>query len=657
MAMNNTHKRHKGFGLIEILVTLGILSIGILGVATLHGVITRQSQDNKARAEAISIAQSRIEEMRNYTNSANSQILFDALFPDTAGFANSATVNGINAVFTRTESITSAARTKPLAVRVAWTDPEGNASNVTLNSELSYIAPRSIGDTALGAALALVNAPTGRARLGEGQLPEGAVTTPNNDGTSLFTDGGTDLMLVSDDQIVLTLAMACQTEDGECIDFVKIKGTIYIDNGSQNNLKPGEVFVVASDAAFCARYYHDAQGTLVKVTANTTTARTTPSGNYKYFHYTCYIGGGWHGNVGIILAGGSKQSDKICVGDPVTENAWELPVIASRRVYRGMLFKHDLGNTPGLKEEYTDTVGNTQVRYYSQGIGDSVQLPAPDSEDNGHDFVIGSAQASATAGSNCITEGIMMRNDSDANNDGTKGDLFAGNPADFICLNDGLLDNYDTDKFGHALTCPYNPAVPPSTRYLISGAIYVTAPQDSVNDLLMNSLNAMTSDGPGNCTVTPWAYSGTQYAVSYACDIYIWGTGWNGYLQAIYDYSAISCTPNRITKTNVTGNNSSGNNFTNCSLGSYAVFRGVVTAGGNRRLTAVSITGGGSCTLATDGLSYQCISHNLSPGTYTGTLTFTPSGGEACGSPATKTNVAAGFHAHNVTIANNAGQC
>ena len=46
-------KLAKGFGVIEILVTLGVLTVGILGVTKLHSVITQQSLENKARNEPL----------------------------------------------------------------------------------------------------------------------------------------------------------------------------------------------------------------------------------------------------------------------------------------------------------------------------------------------------------------------------------------------------------------------------------------------------------------------------------------------------------------------------------------------------------------------------------------------------------------------------
>jgi Tfp pilus assembly protein PilV len=658
--LSSSRRRTKGFGLIEILITLGVLSIGILGVTVLNSVITKQSADNRARAEALAIAQSRIEEMRNYTDTVKSLAEFNTLFANTTGFGNSTSITGVATTFTRTESITASGLFKLVAVNVAWADLEGITQNAQLNTRLAYTAPRSIGDTALQASAAIVDAPTGRARLGEGSLPENANTTDNGDGTSLYQDGGTDLMLVADDQIVLTLSQACQTEDGSCIDFVKIKGRIWIDQISRSNLSPANVFIVASDAAFCARHY-TVNGTTTKVTSATTNTVLTSSGNYKYFDYTCYIGGGWHGNIGVLLAGGLGNADKICVGDPVSVDAWAAPVIASRRVYRGMLYRPDANSTTYIAgvnspvQSYTAASGDVLPRFYSQGIGDSVELPVPNSGQKTHDFVIGSFQQGLTAGSNCISQGVMVR--ADATISGQAGALFAGLPNDFICLNGGYLDNYDTSIYGNASSCPYNPADPPSIRHLVSGSISVQAVSNAANLTLMAGVYAVTSDGPGNCLTGTFSHNGTHYVANYQCDVYDWGNGWNGYIEAKYDSSAMRCNPNRLSFT--TSADTNNRNFTSCSPGTYAVISGTVSASGNRRLLTATLSGG-SCTVDTNGLSYECISPEFAT-TWSGDIVFTRNSGTICTLPVrgtlNLTNLATGFHTRNLTIANNNSGC
>lgn len=649
--------RSRGFGLVEILVTIGVLAVGIMGVATFHTVVTKQSQDNKLHSEALGIAQSRLEEMRNYTDSASTLAQFNALYPDTAGYANAASVTGVSTTFSRTESIATSGERKIIGVRVSWTDAEGDAQSVQLSTQLGFVSPRSFGDVANSASDPLIDAPTGRARLGEGTLPEGATTTSNGDGTSLYQDGGEDLMLVFDEQIVLTLAQACQTEDGTCIDFVKIKGRIYIDKGSQNQLKPGQVYVVASDAAFCARYY-TASGVTHTITRDTLSTVSTANGNYEYFDYTCYLGGGWHGNVGILLAGGLSQSDKICIGDPVSINAWEAPIIASRRAYRGMLYKYDASNASG-KEEMSDGEGGTMIKYYSQGIADSTVLPVPDTTQVSHDFVVGSMPVSVTDGASCETQGIMTRTDSNVN--GELGDRFAGMPTDFVCLNAGYLDNYDTDLFGHSTTCPYDPSDPPATSHVMSGSIAVTAPDTDVNDALVGGITALTSDGPGNCLVGTFVYSGSNYLANYECDVFDWGNGWNGYLEVVYDASSMACTPNRLYFNDITGDNG-GNDFGSCSPGDFAVISGTVTSPNpsNTYLTSATLSDGGACTLGVDGLSYSCLTLEFPDVTWTGTITFGISRGVLCAAPSNVLSfnaVSPGYITRNLTMANNSNNC
>ena len=576
-----------------------MLTVGVLGVATLQNVITGQSQNNKTHAEALSIAQSRIEAMRNYTNSAATQGQFDTLYAATVGFANTTTITGVTAVFSRTESISANGSTKDLVVNVAWTNADGDNEDVRLATKLSFVAPRSLGDTALAASPSLVDAPTGRARLGEGTAPADAVLISNGDGTSIFNSGTESKLVAADSQIVLTLAQACQTDGGNCIAFVKIRGRVYIDKTSQRQLTPGEVYIAASDAAYCARYYTTAQGITNVVTPTTTSTVSTTRGDYTYFDYTCYLGGGWHGNIGVILAGGLKSNDRLCIGDPVSVNAWEAPIIASRRAYRGMLYKHDLTNTtPGLtfNKQLLPGAGTRQVRYYTQGIKDSITL-------TGHNFVVGSMSSNDSA--DCKMQGnrtsIMTQTDATISN--VAGALFRNMPVDFICLNDGNVDDYDTALFGHGPTCPYDPSDPPSLRHIVSGAISVSATQDLTNSALMASFSAFTSDGPGNCLTSPFSYSSGSYRATYQCDVFDWGNGWSGYTQVTYN-PTISCLINKKTYTAVTADRTNENYA--CSLPTR------LRVSGNIRISA-PLSAGNTALMAQNSIATPAGSSNCSP--------------------------------------------
>ena len=684
--------RHKnsGFGLIEILVTLGILSVGILGVTSLHGVIARQSSDNKARSEAMSIAQSRIEDMRNYTNAAGSVTGFNTLYSDTTGFGNSASITGVSTDFTRTESIATSGTKKLVAVRVAWLDPTEVTQTVTLNTEFSFVSPRKVGDSALEASEEKVDSPTGRARLGDGtvtdeQLADGD-TQDNNDGTKELIEG-TDRLLAVGNDVVLTLVEACQTEGGTCADFVRINGRIYVDR-DELSVDMGAVHVIASDAAFCARHYipsggdEDDRTPVTNVMTTTVTTSGNSSGEYEYFDYTCYLGGGWHGNVGLLISGNVNWDG--CVGDPTTANAWAQPIRASRRVYRGMLYKIDLSED----DDKEKVEGTALVQYYSQGVGDSVELPVPDSGDATHDFVITGAFNSSELGdpNPCLNLGPMTRADSNLN--GTVGDRFAGIPDDFYCLNDGYANTLSTldtvppefgvenhDSYGN--TCPYNPADPPASLHHITGSVTMSAPVTVDNDVLAAGIGAFTSDGPGTCVmgaVVP-DVGNAEYTRTYDCVVYDWATtindvevlnGWTGYIEVDYDQSSMSCDPNRINFTDQT-TNSADNDFTNCSPGSFIYFTGtVISRPNNRELQSLSISDG-SCTLAGDGLSFSCLTSEFLEGvsTWTGSLSMTSDANVVCtgtGAGANPgvfayVNEPSGFVDLQITLSNNTGSC
>ena len=63
----NRMKRQKGFSLTEALIAFVIVGIGLLSVATFQSSLFRQSAYNKARTEALALAQQKIEQLKHYT--------------------------------------------------------------------------------------------------------------------------------------------------------------------------------------------------------------------------------------------------------------------------------------------------------------------------------------------------------------------------------------------------------------------------------------------------------------------------------------------------------------------------------------------------------------------------------------------------------------
>ncbi|TGN38448.1 type IV pilus modification protein PilV [Marinobacter confluentis] len=69
--------RHKGFGLIEILVALLILAIGLLGMASLQTTSLQQTTGSQARTQAIFLAEDIVERIRANRPNRTSYVLTD----------------------------------------------------------------------------------------------------------------------------------------------------------------------------------------------------------------------------------------------------------------------------------------------------------------------------------------------------------------------------------------------------------------------------------------------------------------------------------------------------------------------------------------------------------------------------------------------------
>ena len=525
----NTRSKDKqaGFSLTEALVAFAVVTGGLLAVASFQAGLFNSSAYNKARTEALSLAQQKIEEFKSYSDADKDNYVDDngdgAM--DADGAYADATITGNNANFTRSWDVATTDEGKRIGVTVSWVDSANVTQSVSLASSISYISPRSGADQIVELKDPLLDSPTGRAERADGYLSDypsediSLVGTPGNEGLSTY-QYEQDLFLVdAQDKVLLRLRDACLSDSG-CTDFVRISGTVYMDmqnltqSGINEPLQATDILVLPSDSGHCQRWVDD--GSL-------SSPPTTANGNYQYFNYTCFFGGGWHGNIGFVTTLGLTQNDKVCQGDPVSMNSWELPVIALRRSFRGML----------------NQVSGGDVKYYSHGIADATTL-------NGQDFVFTYLPADRTTGDNCFGSNAPM-----TRTDSAGGKLFEAMPTDFVCLNDDdngdrvpdYLDSYNTTLFNADTYCPYDPTDPPVFSHHIVGEISVL----DAGSPDLSSFEVMTSDGPNNCQiVTEFAATGSGYSAKYACTVYDWGSGWTGSIQVQPNNTEIYCPSNTV---------------------------------------------------------------------------------------------------------------
>jgi Tfp pilus assembly protein PilV len=634
MNIGNKMKTQKGTSLLEVMLTLAVVGFGILGILYLQGDLSSGSAANKQKAEAIKLAEGKIEDIRNYyryANDGSSTTAFSGIMqtnynngyteadacadapgegeqsiPATLTKLRSDTFQGENACYRITSALGYAATENTIDgyVIASWTDRRNQLQEVKASTSITFNPAQLVASTILpGESTEAIVPAKGIALLGEGELGDYNITgTPvlNEDGTTYtaITDDG-DVLLVegADDESTVLLMIPADTcvQFGVNCSFVTINGRIYIDTDSQNQLDPSEVSIRSSDTTYCVKYNENRTGT------------PPDSPDYIYFDYTCYASFGWHGNVGIVLLGGNKQTDKFCMGDPTSTgepDEWNPPVIAARRIYRGMYYAGCdpvADDDPILSNEISCSASSFPVvdpnnpppasvytkngipLYWSVGVNGGIDLGDPRTELPTHDFVIASMSKDKTDGIYCVTEGVMDRPDSQ------NGTLFYGMNDDFFCLNEYVSEAYACSLNSSCYvppTCPFDPSDPPIERHLITGT-------SGGSDTPL-----YTSDGFEYCVYT----SGS----SYQCEVYDWGNGWTGYVGVYLPPADAAVLPGDppVPVSNHLGNtvceydrvfysqldDSIPGPVFNCTAGSSSVVRGTINILNNKNLTGITIT-------------------------------------------------------------------
>ena len=367
----NTRKNHhstrqRGFVLIEALIALVLISIGLVAVAKLQVLSMSGSGEAKARSEAMALSQKKLEELRNFV--IRTQYTTDPMMTD------SADLTGTNATFHIAWTIASLGNPEQKLIQMAttWTDRNGGQT-LNLDSLIAWDDPGSQGKLQSPPNTNLIS-PTGDAKRGTGQTVDPSGMTHNGDGS--YTDSQTHItyLLDANNHVLLYLKPKGAVEQF----FTTISGRIYFDQGE--TVPPSaNVRVRLSSEGECV--YDSSTSTV-----NDNGVVAGGSNGFKFFNYTCYVGPGWYGNVGVIVddsVSGPAGDPTICVGDPTynggnSDNTLVSPnsTPSGTRTYRGFRGSPGAYMSTGMgsSTHYGTTAGLSGSTAYS---GQIAGLPVP----------------------------------------------------------------------------------------------------------------------------------------------------------------------------------------------------------------------------------------------------------------------------------------
>lgn len=138
--------RAAGFSIVEALITLLILSVGLVALAKFSVSITREGGHAASRTQATILADQKLEEFRNYRDLAT----FDSYTSgsDVVGPTGSGTsieMNNINQAYQRNWTVTDNGNYQNIDVQVSWPNNEGayfiNENTVTLQTNIARVNP------------------------------------------------------------------------------------------------------------------------------------------------------------------------------------------------------------------------------------------------------------------------------------------------------------------------------------------------------------------------------------------------------------------------------------------------------------------------------------------------------------------------------------
>jgi len=272
---------NKGIALVEVLITTVITAVGTLAVVLLLNNLIASSSISKARDEALSLAQSKIELFHNNMNKAQYQAIKSG---------NDGPIKGFNALFSLSWEVKDAKNPdrKIIKVIVSWDD--NKTESIQLNTIINWNDPHK------SASIASYGVDTGFLYLSPNQIAKRGeqyeITLPKDAKVEAlpyqmkkYTDNQANIFILDENNhLLLTIYPTIEKKER---DLLQISGYIYYQGNIQTDLK-----VSASGGAYCLFPLESK-----KIADNL----------WQMAKYYCISAKGWRGKIGVLTTRNINQ--------------------------------------------------------------------------------------------------------------------------------------------------------------------------------------------------------------------------------------------------------------------------------------------------------------------------------------------------------------
>ncbi len=309
-------KSQKGIGLIEVLIATVVVAVGLLAVASLQGKFMSSSGGSKTRAEALVLAEQKLEQLRNNVTKDSYDTALVANTNPAVPVADSLNpIAGANASFTRTWTITDVAPPVPpftaadpklrkISVQVGW-DANGDGTitppdeTVNVVTEMAWIDPAKAAEYAAANAGGSTSVASPRQNASEDVAAEKVIG-----GTALTIPSGVTAGTATSINVTVP---ATTTSGGGSVTIYQVgPGSHYYTLTDSTFVSPGVIAVFLCTTT-CTHIQNHFGGVVHRIAGTVHSTSSNGFTNIKVAWTSSSVNDCYNGDITVVSGSGSDQ--------------------------------------------------------------------------------------------------------------------------------------------------------------------------------------------------------------------------------------------------------------------------------------------------------------------------------------------------------------